>query len=339
MANYELASRRLLHDRARRRTRRHWYELLALIAVLIAWYFTLAPSSLNGPVTYTVISGHSMEPTLYTGDLVMVKKQDTYALGDTVLTQVYGGLVMHKIVWLSDTEVRTQGINNDFEDTWTLPRSAILGKQILVIKQFGTVLVNLRTNPLIFGSFAAVLGGLLLIDPRRHKYSKRLEKILASAEHELPQVKKTYLNTILVGLYFLAGASLVSTGILLANNINFYPRVLLSLSGVVASIIAFEILGNWLASAKDLEEPDRSMAIFRKHLYRVHPDVQIEGQTRPVAKAEDLVVFAEIARTPIVHLVLDEGQIHKFMVITDDLNYVFTVDLRLEEHKRGRHKK
>jgi hypothetical protein len=178
-----------------------------------------------------------------------------------------------------------------------------------------------------------------LIDVRRHKPSKRLAQIIASAEHELPQVKKSYLNTMLVGLYVLAGASLVSTGILLTNHVNFYPRVLLSLSGVVGSIIAFEILGNWLASAKDLDEPDRSIAIFRKHLYRIHPDVHIEGQTRPVSNAAELVTFAEIARTPILHLILNDGQIHKFMVVTDDLNYVFTVDLESEAHKAGRHKK
>jgi hypothetical protein len=280
-----------------------------------------------------------MEPALYTGDLVMVQKQDDYRVGDTVLTQVYGGLVMHNIVWLSDSSVRTQGLNNDFEDTWTLPRSAILGKQIFVVKQFGAVLVRLRTEPLLFGSFAAVLGGLFLIDPRKHKRSKRLAEILATAEHELPQVKKSHLNSMLVGFYVLGGVSILATGVLLANNVKFYPRILLGLSGLVVSIIAFEVLGNWLVSGRDLPEPEKSLAIFGKHLYRVHPDIHIDGLTRPVSKASELVTFAEIARTPILHLILGDDQVHKFIVVTDDLNYVFTVDLGLEEHKRGRHKK
>ncbi|MEO0024907.1 MAG: hypothetical protein RL196_1348 [Actinomycetota bacterium] len=340
MANYELASRRLLHERARALARRHWYVFLALLALMISWYFTLAPSSLGGPITYASVSGHSMEPSLYTGDLVMVQKQDSYEIGDTVLTSVMGGLVIHKIVWLSATSVKTQGINNDFADTWTLPKSAIMGKQIFVLKQLGTYLVTLRTNPLAFGLFASVFGGLLLINPRRTRHNKRLKEILDSAQPEVAQTRKNYLNSVLVGLYVLAGGSLISTGILLANQTKFYPRVLLSLSGVAISIIAFEIVGGWLAAAKDLPEPDQSIAIFSKRLYRLRADVHIPGQTQPVAKASELMAFADIAHTPVLHLVLDEGQVHKFLVVTDELNYAYTIDMQaIASHKTGRHKK
>jgi signal peptidase len=338
MANYELASRKLLHDRARARSRRHWYEFLALIAVMVTWYFTLAPSSLNGPVTYTVISGHSMEPSLYTGDLVMVRKQADYKVGDTVLTEVMGGLVMHRIVWLDKTSVRTQGVNNDFEDTWTLPRSAILGKQEFVLKQAGTYLVNLRTNPLYFGLFAAALGSLLLFDFRKKKNSKRLEEILKTAEREVQQKTKSYLNTFLTGLYVLAGVSLVSTGALLARHAVFFPNLLLSLIGLVVSIIAFEVLGIWIASGKDLEEPDRSIAVFKKRLYRIDSSVHIDGLTKPVESASQLMNFADIANTPILHLVLNEGNLHRFLVVTDELNYVFTVDLEKKVKEKARHK-
>jgi len=339
MANYELASRRLLHERARARTRRHWYEFLALIVLMLTWYVTLAPSSLNGPVTYAVVSGHSMEPSLYTGDLVMVRKQDTYKVGDTVLTTVMGGLVIHKIVWLSKTSVQTKGVNNDFVDTWTLPKSAIMGKQVFVFKQLGSCLLTLRTNPLAFGLFASVLGGVLLINPRRKKHNQKLQDILDSAQHELPQTRKSYLNTMLVGLYVLAGGSLIATGILLTNHTRFYPRVLLSLSGVVISIVAFEIVGSWIASAKDLKEPDQSIAIFGKRLYRIDPNVHIDGQTQPVSSATELMTLADLAHSPVLHLVLHEGKIHKFLVVSDHLNYVFTVDLEAVVHRTGRHKK
>ena len=339
MANYELVGRRLLHQRARRRTRRHWLELLAILVAVLTWYVTLAPSALAGPVTYAVVSGHSMEPSLYTGDLVLVRKQADYQVGDTVLTNVMGGFVIHKIVWISGSSVRTQGVNNDFVDTWTLPRSAILGKQFFVFKQFGTYMIALRTNPLLFGLFAAGLGSLLLITPRRKKLSPRLQKILESAPRELPQATKSYLNTMLIGLYVLSGASLVITGLLLANHARFYPRLLISLVGLIVSILAFELLGNWVANGKDLDEPEKSLAIFRKHLYRIDPTVHISGPTMPVASAVDLMTFAEIAKTPILHMVLSEGQVHKFMVVTDELNYVFTVDLTIAAIAHGRHKK
>jgi len=339
MANYQLASRRLLHERARRRTRRHWFEFLALLGLLGIWYVTLAPSSLKGPVTYAVVSGHSMEPSLYTGDLVVVRSQSEYHVGDTVLTSVMGGLVIHRIVWISKHSVRTKGINNDVEDTWTLPLSAILGKQEFVFKQVGSYLVQLRTNPLVFGSFAATVGALMLIDPRRRRVSDRLKTILNSAEKEIPQIKKNYLNSFLVGLYVLSAASLLSTGILLANHANFYPRMLLSLSGVVVSIIAFEVLGNWLALGKDLKEPDRSIAAFRRHLYRVDSRIEIPGQTKPVEKALELLKLAEVANTPILHMISEDESVHQFWVVTDDLNYLYVVHPEPENHPKAKHKK
>jgi hypothetical protein len=126
---------------------------------------------------------------------------------------------------------------------------------------------------------------------------------------------------------------------LLANHIKFYPRILLSLTGLVIAIVAFETLGNWLASGKDLAEPDRSLSIFKKRLFRVNSDVQIEGVTRPVANATELMTYADIARTPIVHLVLHSGQRHQFFVVTDDINYVFEVDLEKIANKKPKHKK
>jgi len=290
-------------------------------------------------MTYAVVSGHSMEPSLYTGDLVMVQKESSYKVGDTVLTEVMGGMVIHRIVWISSANVKTQGVNNDFVDTWTLPLSAIKGKQVFVFKQLGTYFVLLRTNPLIFGLLASGLGALLLVDPRRKKYSKRLIEILESADHEVAKKTKTYLNKVLVGLYVLAGGSLVSTGILLANHTKFFPRVLLSLSGVAVSIVAFELVGNWLASAKDLDEPDRSMAIFGSHLYRIKSEVQIPGPTQPVATASELLTYSEIGKTPILHLVSEDNLIHRFIVVTDSLNYAYTVDLSKETNSKGRHKK
>ena len=54
--------------------------LLVILAILV-W-----PTSLGGCTTMTVVSGHSMEPTFHTGDLV-VARCGTPAVGDIVIYQ------------------------------------------------------------------------------------------------------------------------------------------------------------------------------------------------------------------------------------------------------------
>jgi len=337
LANYQLASRKLLHERAKRKSKRHWIEFVGLIAIVLVWYGTLAPSTLGGPLTYAVVSGHSMEPSLYTGDLVVVKKQDKYQIGDTVLTTVMGGYVIHKLVWMSESSFKTQGVNNDTEDTWTLPKSAILGKQVYVWPGLGNFLVLLRTNPLILGVCAAAIGGLLLLDPRRRKVSKRLSDALTKAQKEIPETRKSFISPLLSALFLMTAASMLTTGILLANHTTFYPRLALSLLGLLVSVVAFEFLGNWLIYGKDLEEPYRSLAVFRKRLYRIDSSVVIQGETKPVTEVKDLLTYAEIANCPILHLVENDGNLHLFFVVTDDLNYVYKVDL--EHSHKAKHKK
>lgn len=77
----------------------------ALLALgLVVWAFTFRPTQLGGPATYVVVSGDSMEPTLSDGDLVILKAQDAYSVGDIATFAVpegepgAGTLVIHLLV-------------------------------------------------------------------------------------------------------------------------------------------------------------------------------------------------------------------------------------------------
>ena len=59
--------------------------MLAVGAVLL-W-----PAPLGGVVGLTVVSGHSMEPTYHSGDLVITARQPSYAAGDIVSYVVPAG--------------------------------------------------------------------------------------------------------------------------------------------------------------------------------------------------------------------------------------------------------
>lgn len=95
-----------------------------LLLVLGAWAVTLRPTQLGGPASFIVVSGDSMEPTLHSGDLVILRAQDTYELGDIVTFAVpegepgAGALVIHRLTASEGGAWVPRGDNRDREDEW-----------------------------------------------------------------------------------------------------------------------------------------------------------------------------------------------------------------------------
>ena len=55
---------------------------LLLGAAALLGYFTLAPRSFGGPVSYLVTAGNSMEPLIHADDLVVLRKAGPPKIGD-----------------------------------------------------------------------------------------------------------------------------------------------------------------------------------------------------------------------------------------------------------------
>lgn len=108
-------------------------------ALAVAWL--LWPSSLGGCTTLTIVSGHSMEPTYYTGDLV-VSRCGPVEVGDVIVYRppdVGGARVIHRIVGGDTSGWVVQGDNNDFLDPWSPTQENILGSAVLHVPQLGKV--------------------------------------------------------------------------------------------------------------------------------------------------------------------------------------------------------
>ena len=112
---------------------------LLLVALFFSVTFLLSQilikddtiSSINGYSAQTIISG-SMEPTLSVYDVIIVKKQDNYNLGDIITFYVpdeEGNMVSytHRIVSIGDGFYLTQGDNNQQWDEWTVYRQNVVG--------------------------------------------------------------------------------------------------------------------------------------------------------------------------------------------------------------------
>lgn len=91
-----------------------------------------------------VVQSGSMEPTLYKGDLLFVKAQDDYGVGDIVVYQSEGILVVHRIVAVNGDTVTTQGDANNVPDK-PFDAGCIKGRVIGRIPGVGYVIDFLKT--------------------------------------------------------------------------------------------------------------------------------------------------------------------------------------------------
>jgi len=104
---------------------------VVVLALLGVWFLLLGPTAFGGPAGYIEVSGHSMDGTYKTGDLILTRDQDTYAKGDIVTFKVHDGAgqVIHRIVaGNGETGYTTQGDNNPDADPWHPTDEDIVGK-------------------------------------------------------------------------------------------------------------------------------------------------------------------------------------------------------------------
>ena len=126
--------------------------------------FLLWPTSLGGCTTLTIVSGHSMEPTYYTGDLV-VARCATASVGDVIVYQpkdLGGARIIHRIVGGDATTGWTmKGDNNPSADPFNPGSSEVLGVARVYLPKIGLIARGL-TSPFVWGSFILIAIGLFI---------------------------------------------------------------------------------------------------------------------------------------------------------------------------------
>jgi signal peptidase len=133
---------------------------LVLLAAVLA---LLWPASLGGKVHYVMVSGTSMEPKMHTGDLVLVREQGGYDVGDAIAYEIpagevgAGSVVIHRITGGNGTDgFRTQGDNRETPDVWRPTGADVLGQRQLLVPRAGTLIAQLR-NPLPLAILAGAI--------------------------------------------------------------------------------------------------------------------------------------------------------------------------------------
>jgi signal peptidase I len=140
------------------------------LVVTVAWL--LLPLQYGGSLGTTVVSGQSMEPTFWTGDLVVTWRTGDYEVGDAVVYQVPEGEpgeglhVVHRVVEQTDQGFVMLGDNNDEPDLWTPTSDDVLGEVVLHVPEGGRWM-RLLLSPLALALLCGVLVTLAVVSGGR----------------------------------------------------------------------------------------------------------------------------------------------------------------------------
>ena len=139
---------------------------VVVVVVALAW-----PVQLGGHLGLTVVSGHSMDGTYQTGDLLMTWPHSTYSVGDVAVYRVpgdgvgHGMHVVHRIVGhASESGYVMQGDNKDAPDQWHPTDTDVVGRPFARIAGGGLALRWL-VNPLALALLCGVCVDFLVAKP------------------------------------------------------------------------------------------------------------------------------------------------------------------------------
>lgn len=108
----------------------------------------------------TVLSG-SMEPAFSPGDLLIIKKQNSYTAGDIVTYQEQGSFITHRIVETNGTSILTKGDSNNAPDGTLLTTEDIYGSVLVMIPGLGQLVLFLKSS---LGTFVMIVLFLALLE-------------------------------------------------------------------------------------------------------------------------------------------------------------------------------
>lgn len=129
--------------------------LLVVAVVVLAW-----PVQLGGRFGMVVVSGHSMDGTYRTGDLLMTWRHSAYDVGDIAVYRIpdpgpaHGLRVVHRIVGHADGGFLMRGDNRTTNDLWHPTTHDVVGRPMLRLPGGGLALRWLF-NPLALALLCA----------------------------------------------------------------------------------------------------------------------------------------------------------------------------------------
>src|SRR5450759_5028576 len=114
---------------------------LAMTLAVEEWIF-FGPQKLGGSSSYMIIRGVSMNPSIHSGDLVIVRERSSYpiravvAYRDTLAKQN----VLHRIIAIKGGRYTFKGDNNPGSDAFQSSKAQLIGEKWIQIPYAGRAL-------------------------------------------------------------------------------------------------------------------------------------------------------------------------------------------------------
>lgn len=183
-------------------------DWILIVVLLISLYNIFMKKVRHDPLPmiagrgYAVTVSGSMEPSIEVGDIVLIKTQPKYEVGD-VITFVdkdspNKSLVTHRIVEITEDGYITKGDANNTADRGYVEPSYIKGAAVYLIHYFGSTLLFIQKPA---GTLLMVLLALLLIELPHHirvRYRKETMEALDNVIHKVEIQEKEKLTPDLV---------------------------------------------------------------------------------------------------------------------------------------------
>ncbi len=150
--------------------------LVAAAAVALGLWGLVLPRPIGGFDSYVIVYGQSMLPRFRAGDLVVVRPETTYRIGQVVAyhNRQLHEVVLHRIVAIRGSRYVFRGDNNHFDDFYHPTRRDLIGALWVHLQGWGAVVQNLRT-PLLIAVALALLATFGWLDgtPNRRQQRRR----------------------------------------------------------------------------------------------------------------------------------------------------------------------
>lgn len=132
-----------------------------------------------------VLTG-SMEPTIKTGDLILVKESDSFEVGDVVVYQSGRILVVHRIMEIDGETAILRGDANNADDA-PIELSQIKGRVFGCIPYMGTVARILKTP---WATALLIGGAVLMVELPYRKKKEEDQEELERIKEEIRRLKE-----------------------------------------------------------------------------------------------------------------------------------------------------
>jgi signal peptidase I len=140
-----------------------------LVLTITVWV-AFAPIQAGGQAAYIMVIGKSMEPNFHLGDMIIVKQDSHYNVGDIVAykNMQLKNNVFHRIIGYESGRYILKGDNNAWVDTYKPSPEEVIGKLWIYLPGAGNIIQRIRT-PLNMAIIIGVVAGFFLFNSMKEK--------------------------------------------------------------------------------------------------------------------------------------------------------------------------